>query len=59
LECYYNTELRRTKLFRRYISPQVKQHVCGWRVDADLTNHPDHLPAMHRGMIGDVLHLID
>ena len=46
-------------LFRRNLSPQVEQQIRRGRFDAELANHPDDLSAMQRGMIGDVLHLID
>lgn len=43
---------------RRNFPPQVEEQVCRWRCDAQLPDHPNHLTAMQRRMISNVLHLI-
>src|SRR5205823_6278572 len=53
------TEVCVTWSFRRDISSQVEQQVSRRRIDAELSNHSDYLTAVHRRVVGRVLHLID
>lgn len=53
-----NQRINRTSP-RRDLAAEVEEQIGRWGINPELADHADDLSAVHRGVIHDVLHLID